>query len=405
MHRNSTHRIAALTVCALLATFCANTRAHAQQASSQSACKAEQFAALIDGTGQYLREFALSRRPQLHKKFDKIAQQRGWQPASAQERGYQLVQDDKVADLDARARKLVIELDQIDADTGAGPACARLEHLRKVTLELRAVTEAKFNHMMQLADRAMNTASPVKPSAAPPASPPTTSAPPPAAPTTPPAPRPALSNPASLTPASPIPASPTPASPGVPPWQTTTEGTGQPTPPVRSQLPPPRQLPVNTTYSAAEIRDAGRGFFGNISAGLASVIQYTFQQYGAPNGYILGSEGGGAFLAGISYGEGHLTMKSTAPIKVYWQGPSVGYDLGVQGGRVMFLVYNLEQPEQVFHRFAGIGGSAYVVGGAGLTYHKRGDIVLAPIRTGLGLRLGANIGYLKFTPRFSINPF
>ncbi|MFY0614004.1 MAG: DUF1134 domain-containing protein [Hyphomicrobiaceae bacterium] len=192
--------------------------------------------------------------------------------------------------------------------------------------------------------------------------------------------------------------------PTVPPWQTTTESA--PPPVVISALPPREPMPAEKTYTANEIADAGRGLFGNISASLASVIQYTFKNYGKPDGYILGSEGGGAFLAGLSFGKGRLHTKLDASSrKVFWQGPTVGYDLGLQSSRVMILVYNLKDPNRIFRRYGGIGGSAYVVGGVGLTFHKRGRVVLAPIRTGIGLRLGANIGYLKFTPKLSINPF
>ena len=135
------------------------------------------------------------------------------------------------------------------------------------------------------------------------------------------------------------------------------------------------------------------------------MIDYAFTKYGKPSGYIIGSEGGGAFLAGLRYGDGNLVTKLAGERKVYWQGPSVGYDFGAAGSQVMFLVYNVTDAEQLYSRFAGVDGSAYLVGGVGITFLKKGPIVLAPIRTGLGLRIGANIGYLKFTPTPSLNPF
>ncbi len=135
------------------------------------------------------------------------------------------------------------------------------------------------------------------------------------------------------------------------------------------------------------------------------MIDYAFVTYGRPTGYILGNEGGGAFLAGLRYGDGQLVTKLGGERKIYWQGPSVGYDVGVAGSRVMVLVYNIKEHEQMFTRFLGVDGSAYLVGGVGITFLKRGPLVLAPIRTGLGLRLGANVGYLKFTPKPSLNPF
>jgi hypothetical protein len=159
------------------------------------------------------------------------------------------------------------------------------------------------------------------------------------------------------------------------------------------------------TFSAREIIDAGHGFFGSVSKGLAGVVEYAFQQQGRPNGYILGQDAGGAFVAGLRYGEGILYTKDAGTRRVYWQGPSIGWDAGAEGSKVMVLVYNLREPEDVYQRFGGIDGSAYLVGGVGLTFLKSDDIVLAPIRAGVGVRLGANIGYLKYTPTPTWNPF
>jgi len=181
-----------------------------------------------------------------------------------------------------------------------------------------------------------------------------------------------------------------------------------PPPPAPSQYSEPLPVPPDAGelgYSPDEIRAAGRGFFGTISAGLASVIDHAFQKLGRPTGYILGDEGGGAFFAGLRYGEGRIVTKRDGDRRVYWQGPSAGFDFGLAGSRVMFLVYSIESHEELFQRFTGIDGSAYLVGGVGITFLKRGNLVLAPIRTGLGLRVGASLGYIKFTPRPSINPF
>lgn len=158
-------------------------------------------------------------------------------------------------------------------------------------------------------------------------------------------------------------------------------------------------------YSPEEINAAGRGVFGSISAGLASVIDFAFQKYGRPTGYILGDEGGGAFFAGLRYGQGRLVTKQQGERRVYWQGPSAGFDFGLAGSQVMFLVYNVDDQDQLYQRFTGVDGSAYLVGGVGITFMKRGKVILAPIRTGLGLRVGANLGYLKFTSSPSLNPF
>lgn len=163
--------------------------------------------------------------------------------------------------------------------------------------------------------------------------------------------------------------------------------------------------PNDGTFSMREIVDAGHGFFGSISQGLASVIEYAFKTQGRPNGYILGEDIGGAFVAGLRYGEGRLFTRDAGTHRVFWQGPSVGYDAGAEGSKVMVLVYNLRSPEDIYQRFGGVAGSAYMVGGVGINFQKRDDVVLAPIRAGLGLRLGANVGYLKYTRRPTWNPF
>jgi hypothetical protein len=159
------------------------------------------------------------------------------------------------------------------------------------------------------------------------------------------------------------------------------------------------------TYSSNEILAAGHSFFGSVSKGLASVVEYAFKSQGRPNGYILGQDAGGAFVAGLRYGEGTLYTKDAGTHRVYWQGPSIGYDLGAEGSKVMVLVYNLADPQEIYQRFGGVDGSAYIVGGVGLTFQKSGEVIVAPIRAGVGLRLGANIGYLKYTRTPTWNPF
>ena len=177
-------------------------------------------------------------------------------------------------------------------------------------------------------------------------------------------------------------------------------------PPEQQQpLPPPVRQPSPNTYGPDELTNAGHRFFGNVSRGLASVIERAVSQWGLPNGYILGEEGSGAFVAGLRYGEGTLYTKNAGDLRVYWQGPSVGFDWGGDGARTMTLVYNLPATGAIYQRFGGIDGSAYIVGGFGMTALTANNIVLVPIRSGIGLRLGANIGYLKFTPRATWNPF
>ncbi len=165
------------------------------------------------------------------------------------------------------------------------------------------------------------------------------------------------------------------------------------------------ERPVSGYYSKNEIADAGHGFFGSVSRGLASIIEYTFQKAGRPNGYILGEDAGGAFIAGLRYGEGKLFTKDAGTHRVYWQGPSIGYDVGGEGSKTMVLVYNLRDPSDIYHRFGGVQGTAYLVGGVSVQFQKYGDVVLAPIRSGIGLRLGANVGYLKYSREPTWNPF
>jgi hypothetical protein len=158
-------------------------------------------------------------------------------------------------------------------------------------------------------------------------------------------------------------------------------------------------------YSAQEIVDSGHRFFGATSGGLATVIEKIFSSYGLPNGYILGEEGSGALVGGLTYGEGTLYTKNAGDHKVFWQGPSLGWDFGGQGSRNMILVYNLDDVPNLYHRFAGVAGSAYVVAGVGFNVLKNGDMLLVPVRTGVGARLGINVGYLKLTERPTWNPF
>ena len=158
-------------------------------------------------------------------------------------------------------------------------------------------------------------------------------------------------------------------------------------------------------YSAQEIVDSGHRFFGATSGGLASVIEKVFESYGLPNGYVLGEEGSGALVGGLTYGEGTLYTKNAGDHKVFWQGPSLGWDFGGQGSRTMVLVYNLDDVPNLYDRFGGVAGSAYVVAGVGFNVLKRGNMLLVPVRTGVGARLGVNVGYLKLTEQPTWNPF
>jgi hypothetical protein len=224
-----------------------------------------------------------------------------------------------------------------------------------------------------------------------------------------------------------LPASPVPAQ-GPPPWQPPPPKDDAYRPPPKEPYYPPGAKPKDLVgeaypgpyaspgpygyeppppgaFSSNEVVEAGHRFFGAVTKGLAAAIEYTFQQQGQPNGYILGQDAGGAVFAGVRYGEGILYTKDAGTHRVYWQGPSLGYDVGGDGSKVMVLVYNLRDPTDIYRRFGGVDGSAYVVGGVGLTFQKNGDVVTAPIRTGVGLRLGASVGYLKYTAQPTWDPF
>ena len=159
------------------------------------------------------------------------------------------------------------------------------------------------------------------------------------------------------------------------------------------------------TYTTEEILSVGHSFFGKTTRGLASAIEYVFQRQGEPTAYIVGEEAAGSFVGGLRYGEGTIYYKSGLKQRIYWQGPSVGFDFGANGSRSLVLVYNSENPEDLYTRFGGVEGSAYVIGGVGVNFQARDEIILAPIRTGVGARLGANVGYLKYSERPNWNPF
>jgi len=160
------------------------------------------------------------------------------------------------------------------------------------------------------------------------------------------------------------------------------------------------------TYSQDEVVSAAQHFFGAGAEGVATVVEHVFADQGRPNGYIEGNEGSGAVGVGLRYGNGYLRLKGrSGSTRVYWQGPSVGLDTGGNASRVFTLVYRLRRPDDIFRRYPGVDGSAYFVGGVGVNYQERDNVVLAPMRAGVGLRLGANIGYLAYSRRRRINPF
>ena len=158
-------------------------------------------------------------------------------------------------------------------------------------------------------------------------------------------------------------------------------------------------------FTPEELVDNGHRFFGSMSRGLAQVVQEAVRRWGLPNGYVLGQEASGAIFGGVRYGEGVLYTRNAGDLKVYWQGPSLGFDIGGDGDRTMMLVYNLSSTQGIFRRFGGADGSAYLVGGFGFTALTDQEVILVPIRSGVGARLGVALSYLKFTQRSTWNPF
>jgi hypothetical protein len=358
-------------------------------------CTIDDFGKAVDEAGVKLRAFNQANAAKLRTKMMRLKEKRGWPDADYESRAMEAVHDARIAELTARADELLSAIDTLgQPPAGVPPDCRKLAELRKATGDLLELLQTKSTYLLAKLDGELGIAPPAAKAGDGPAGKP---APPVAAAPSAGAPRDDAYRP---------PQAPAPARES---WQTSTElepsraagpeGASPATPP------PGAAVIESEGYTIEEIRDATRGFFGTISTNLATVLEHAFASYGRPTGYVLGQEGGGAFLAGLRYGSGTLYMRKGGERPVYWHGPSLGYDFGAEGSRTMFLIYRLADPEALFRSFTGIDGSAYLVGGVGITFLKGGDVIMAPIRSGLGLRLGANVGYVRFTPKATWNPF
>lgn len=179
----------------------------------------------------------------------------------------------------------------------------------------------------------------------------------------------------------------------------------QSAPPPEYGQPSSYQEPIDT-YSRDEMVEATADFFGVTAEAAASALERVFSDLGRPVGYIAGEELSAAAGVGLRYGEGYLTLKGSGERhKVYWQGPSVGFDAGGNASRVFTLVYDLNDLDRLYQRFPGVEGTAYLVAGLGVNYQRADEITLAPIRSGVGLRAGANIGYLAYSRQRNWVPF
>lgn len=161
----------------------------------------------------------------------------------------------------------------------------------------------------------------------------------------------------------------------------------------------------NNSYAQEDVLSAAEGVFGKGAEGLAGLIEKIFREQGRPNAYIAGREAGAAIGVGLRYGSGTLFHKVEGQMPIHWTGPSLGFDLGANGAKSFVLVYNLFDTADVFHRFPGVEGSAYIIGGFTATFLRRRDVVLIPIRLGVGWRLGVNVGYMKLSRKSKIFPF
>jgi hypothetical protein len=384
------------------AALAAGTGAVGQQNSAAPArnCAASDISTIISGMSDKLRKSNVENQSRMQGRLRELAKLKGWSEAETEEKGLELLEDDETRIQDETSSHLLAMVDKLGQTGDSAPPCSQIDELKAVAAQLVEVTSAKAAHVAAKLDNELKSSRTV--AAAPTAQPEPKRTPAPAPATTPTAPAPALS------------ASTAPARPAArPSWET--QSAVKPNdaylPPPQSAAPAPLAPPVAsidlaaTEFTPDDIRAAGSGVFGTVSAELAAIIDYLFKSYGRPNAYIIGNEGGAALLAGLRYGEGTFVTKSHGERKIYWQGPSAGFDLGLTGSRTLFLVYNLKEPEDILNRFGGIDGSAYFVGGVGVTVMKKGSVILAPIRTGLGLRLGANLGYLRFNTKPRFSPF
>jgi hypothetical protein len=380
--------------------FCIACLVALEGAAAQT-CTREDFAKAVNAAGLSLRQINAESTPRLQAKMRQLKTKMNWPDAGYEEKAYQALQDERIAGLDAEANDRLARIDALGTiGPSAEPDCAKLHELSATSLELQATVKTKTSYMLSKLDQMLGEAPAPPPKTAtveskpPPAAkppPPAKAAPPPP----PPAPTPNLAAKLEPPPAGKATKEPSRDVAIVPPA------------PAPSAPPPQDQAaaPEGDGYTIDEIRAASAGFFGQVSANLGSVIEHAFRKSGRPTGYILGTEGGGAFLAGVRYGKGTLYLRSGGSQPIFWHGPSLGVDVGGEGSKTLFLIYKLASPEQIYSNFTGLDGSAYLVGGVGLTLVTNGSVVMAPIRSGLGLRLGASIGYIRFTPQQTWNPF
>ncbi len=415
-------------------------------AQAQS-CGRETFSKAVDDAAAELRRHSSETQPRIQAGIRKLTARHGWRDEEEVDRARELLADAETEALDHKAAQLLATMDRLSEEGAQRPGdCAKLAELRATASALSATVRQKTELVMQRIDAALTLPPGERLSRLP---------------------EPALPKPPSLSAMPRIPSHAQPldvsrhtiealppdsktaatarapwttpwAAPLVPPqsgaeapvgqWTVTTTPQAMepvagavpplPTPrrvaaisPTVSAIPPPakpgapKPAAASESYSIEEINSAARGGLPNWSANVASVIEHAFSRYGRQTAYVIGEEGGGAFIAGVRYGKGKLYMKGKSVAKVYWHGPSVGYDFGAAGSQTLFLIYGMRQARDIYRGFSGIDGAAYFIGGAGITFLNNEEIIMAPIRTGLGFRLGASIGYIRFASNPTWNHF
>jgi hypothetical protein len=369
------------------------------EGASAQTCTREDFAKAVNGAGVALRQLNAENAPRLQAKMRQLKTKMNWPDAGFEEKAYQALQDERIAALDAEANDRLARIDALGTiGPSAEPDCAKLQELSAASLELQAAVKAKTSYMFSKLDQMLGEApvvAPPKPKSAE------------VKPVPPPAPK--AAPPAKIEPKTELSAKLEPPAKAERSGKTTPDSSRDvaiaPPAPAPGSPPGATQDQESDGYTIDEIRAASAGFFGMVSSNLGSVIEHVFRNSGRPTGYILGTEGGGALLAGVRYGKGTLYLRSGGTQQVFWHGPSLGLDVGGEGSKTLFLIYKMRAPDQLYSSFTGVDGSAYLVGGVGATLVTNGTVIMAPIRSGLGLRLGANIGYIRFTPHATWNPF
>ncbi len=361
--------------------------------SAAQQCDARAFGVQIDQTAQALRTLNRESEKRFHERLEALGKQHGWTDAQKADKAAAAMDDTKLEAFNSGIEELAGQLDALSATPNSDISCARLSELRAIQEKLIAVMGQKSGFILAQLE-AEGGKAPVSPYAqqplpktaeaaanapAPPQEqPPQTSQPgrsspawsvnvaqtPPA----PPAPAPRQAAAPLAQSAAPLPLKPATSQPDTRVSSLTKPPSNPAAPPAPggNPVPPP---PLATGYTADEIRNAGQGLFGSLTSEFALLVNHSFQKYGQPNAYIVGNEGGGAFLAGLRYGDGELYTRlngiESGPTRIYWQGPSLGADLGATGSRTLFLVYNLDDPATLYKRFPGIDGSAYAVADGG----------------------------------------